>query len=164
MPRVTWMVKVTHARKVSESSLGLRNSVSIAIVLKLGCSNPFSGDSVSSLQAGIMHTFWSSAAEFQSFHWFSLAGMRLSWPMRWGKKGYWFVNDTYTPRESPGVAGWCSAAVRDCGGLWLFYIAGHDFTAAGYHDPLHYFILVSELHKSYKQKHLVLNCVSFIHI
>ena len=37
------MVKVTHARKVSESSLGLRNLVSIAIVLKLGCSNPFSG-------------------------------------------------------------------------------------------------------------------------
>ena len=46
----------------------------------------------------------------------------------------------------------------------VFYIAGHDFTAAGHHDQLHYFILVSELHKSYKQKHLVLNCVSFIHI
>ena len=113
MPRVTWLVKVTHARKVSESSLGLRNLVSIAIVLKLGCSNPFSGDSVSSLQAGIMHTFWLSAAEFQSFHWFPLAGMRLSRPMRWGKKGYWFVDDTYTLRESPGVAGWCFAAVRE---------------------------------------------------
>ena len=115
MPSVTWMVKVTHARKVSESSLGLRNSVSIAIVLKLGCSNPFSEDSVSSLKAGIMHTFWSSAAEFQSFHWFPLAGMRLSWLMSCGKKGHWFVNDMYTLRESPGVAGWCFVAVRDCG-------------------------------------------------
>lgn len=46
MPSVTWMAKVTHARKVSESLLGLRNSVSIAIVLKLGCSNPFSEDCV----------------------------------------------------------------------------------------------------------------------